>query len=201
MKEAKIKLSEDELKLVQNADIILTKNVIIQKAISLFSELSENMQAEISKIDLPEDIKSSSPKISKGENYKGLPYVILDYPRLFNHENIFAIRSFFWWGNYFSTTLHLKGNYKEMYARSILKNISLLAKKGFSISASLDEWIHEHEDNYISLSRITENELTDIMQSKSFLKISAVTALSQWDNVEVILMGLFKDVLQSIGQH
>src|SRR5664279_575656 len=104
MEEAKIKLSEDELLLVQNAGIILTKNAIMQKAVSLFSLLAEGMKTESENAQLPVEVMVAMPKISKGEHYKGLPYVVLDYPRLFTQENIFAIRTLFWWGNYFSIT-------------------------------------------------------------------------------------------------
>ena len=55
-------------------------------------------------------IVQSTPKIAKGENYLQLPYVLLDYPRCFDKENIFAIRTMFWWGNFFSITLHLSGS-------------------------------------------------------------------------------------------
>ena len=41
---------------------------------------------------LPAEMLFHSPKISKGENYKGLPYVMLDYPRCFGKTDIFAIR-------------------------------------------------------------------------------------------------------------
>ena len=37
--------------------------------------IQERMMAESIRMNLP-----SSPKISKGENYQGLPYVVLDYP-------------------------------------------------------------------------------------------------------------------------
>ena len=63
--------------------------------------------------------KYGSPKISKGENYRGLPYVMLDYPRLFGREEVLAIRTFFWWGHGFSVTLHLKGGYRERISAGI----------------------------------------------------------------------------------
>jgi len=196
MIETKIKLSAHELMIAQDAALILTKNAIIQKTIGLFSSLAENMQQELVKAKLADEIKKTEPKISKGENYKGLPYVMLDYPRLFGKENIFAIRTLFWWGNYFSTTLHLKGSYKEMFAGVIRGNMTLLKNKNFFISISNDEWEHEHdEDNYVSLSCITENEFDDIVKKRIFLKISAKTALSEWDNCPTILIELFRDVL------
>jgi hypothetical protein len=108
MNEAKIQFSQEELELVENAGLILTKNTIIRKIHELFGLISEQMKSELQIASLPEEIKQTSPKISKGENYKGLPYVVLDYPRLFTRENIFAVRTLFWWGHYFSVTLQLK---------------------------------------------------------------------------------------------
>ncbi len=34
---------------------------------------------------------------------------MLDYPRAFGRDSIFACRTFFWWGRFFSLTLHLAG--------------------------------------------------------------------------------------------
>jgi len=171
----------------------------VQKVISLFSLLADDIKAELGKAQLPEEVKTTTPKISRGENYKGLPYVILDYPRLFTLENIFAIRTLFWWGNYFSITLHLKGIYKEMFARFIKANIFLLSEKKFSICISTDQWRHEMEDdNYVSLSRITEKEIRDIIEKNHFLKLSAKTEFAQWDDLAVILMRLYRDILQSL---
>jgi hypothetical protein len=199
MRETKIKLSEDELLLVQNADVILTKNAIVKKVISLFSLLAEDMKAALAKALLSAEIKQSTPKISRGENYQGLPYVILDYPRLFTHENIFAVRTMFWWGNYFSITLHLKGSYKEMFSGSLKRNISYLAGKHFSICISTDQWRHElDEDNYISLLCTTENELVNIMDGSNFLKLSAKTDFARWDDSATIIMGFYRDILQSL---
>jgi hypothetical protein len=200
MKEAKIKLSEEELLLVQNAAMILTKNAIMQKAISLFGMLAEDMKATLEKTTLPEAVKITTPKISRGENYKGLPYVILDYPRLFTHENIFAMRTMFWWGNYFSITLHLKGIYKDMHQAAVNKNISLLAEKKFSICISPDQWRHELEDdNYISLSRITEKQILAVIEKNQFLKLSAKVEFAQWDDSVMILMGLFREILRALA--
>ena len=77
----------------------------------------------------------------------------------------------------------------------------MLTKKNFSICISSDQWQHElEEDNYISLSRITENKLNEIIKKKTFLKLSAKTELAEWDNCPVILMELYRDILQSLKQ-
>jgi hypothetical protein len=202
MNAAKIQLSEEELQLVQNADWVLTKNKIIQKVYILFGNLSEEMKNKLQHINLPAEILQTTPKISKGESYKELPYVMLDYPRLFSKENVFAVRTFFWWGNYFSITFHLKGIYKELFITEIKKNIPLLTENNFYICINENEWQHEVDDinNYYSLSCIDEDYLKKIFAQQSFLKFSAKISFDKWNETEILLGKLFTVLLQSI-QH
>ena len=117
MDKAKIRLSQKEAELIINAEFILTKNAILEKVKQLLSGLQEKQQEFMNHHQLffENDKSMLSPKISKGENYKGLPYLILDYPRIFSASDIFAVRTMFWWGHSFSTTLHLAGNYKKRF--------------------------------------------------------------------------------------
>ena len=112
---ANVKLSPRELDIVCNADLILTKNNIIAKVYDLFGSLSEYNVSTADQF-LTEEIKNISPKISKGENYEGLPWVMLDYPRYFTANDVFAIRTYFWWGNFFSITLHVKGKFQQQFS-------------------------------------------------------------------------------------
>src|SRR6478672_2018750 len=104
----KIQLSDVEMDLVNNTGWILTKHDIIKKVYVLFGELSESMHKELASFEkyLPAEVFLKSAKITRGENYKMLPYVILDYPAFFDRDHIFAVRTMFWWGNFFSITLH-----------------------------------------------------------------------------------------------
>src|SRR5580765_673129 len=142
MNEAKIQFSSEELILAANADLILTKNRIIGKIRDLFAALAKEMEITLSQVSLPQEIKQTTAKISRGENYRGLPYIVLDYPRLFTKENVCAIRTLFWWANYFSITLHLKGKYKEMFLEKIKKNRSVVAESDFFINITANEWQH-----------------------------------------------------------
>ena len=84
----KIMLSEQEQQIVNDTQWILTKQAIIQKVYYLFNEQVPVITALFSGTN-PEHtgkLLSAVPKISKGENYNGLPYVILDYPSLFDKE-------------------------------------------------------------------------------------------------------------------
>jgi hypothetical protein len=199
-------IATGELALVKDAGWIFTKNAIIGKAVSLFSGLAGDMTAEWERVRWPSSmtpwlpaLSSTGPKISKGENYQGLPWVVLDHPRLFTKEDVFAIRTLFWWGHYFSVTLHLKGVYKERWLPVIRRNIPLLSATGFHICISEDEWRHElATDNYLSLREAGAREIEDIFEKATFLKFSAIVMLGEWNEAPTLLMRLFQTLLQAL---
>src|SRR2546430_2748604 len=150
--ETKITLSDKELELVCNSDWILTKQAIIEKVYHLFGELAALMQQYVmnKKNLLLDEIILNSPKISKGENYNKLPYVMLDYPRCFKKEKTLAIRTMFWWGNFFSIQLQLSGEYKKAALSNLKINFSALQKNDYSICISGNPWEHHFDrDNYL----------------------------------------------------
>jgi hypothetical protein len=126
----KLSLSADELELVCNKDWILTKKMVVDKVYLLLGGLSQQMQdyIESNQLLLPAVVTQSSPKISKGENYLGLPYVMLDYPRYFKSNDTLAIRTFFWWGNFFSISLHLSGAMKSTAILFLKSNFEWIQK-------------------------------------------------------------------------
>lgn len=102
MDEAKIRLSAPEMELVKDAGWILTKNGILEKVSHLLGSIQQSYQLQLQQVSsLPPEILASAPKISRGENYKGLPWLVLDYPRCFGQQDVFAMRTMFWWGPFF----------------------------------------------------------------------------------------------------
>jgi hypothetical protein len=208
-------LDAEERMLVADPSWIMAKNRIIGKTVAFMAELSGRMQerrraGQVGKSgttepqeglrDALEEIGRIPPKISRGENYKGLPYVVLDYPRCFGKEDVFAIRTLFWWGKYFSVTLHMKGHYKEVFLTVIRDRIALLAGAGFHICVSDDEWRHElEEDNYQSLEGMSAETLETIVQSNAFLKFSSKCPLLYGRATGDALLQLYDTVMQTLG--
>jgi hypothetical protein len=194
MNPAKIRLSADELLLIQNADLLLTKNRIIAKVYDLFGELAEELKKMTGDFpdNIPPEIFIHSAKISKGENYNGLPYVMLDYPRCFGKEDVFAIRTMLWWGNFMSVTLHLKGIYKAFFSTGVIKNIEVLREGQFYISIHEDEWRHDFEDNYRPLTEMDIASFENILADQSFCKIAARLSLDQWNDAKEKLLHLYR---------
>src|SRR5688500_11646156 len=179
---AKIQLSEEEYGLVQNADWHLMKNNIVAKVYEMFGMLAAGIKNNFADANIDADIFRTHAKISKGENYKGFPYVMLDYPRCFGKQDVFALRNFFWWGNYFSTSLHLKGIYKQNFSQKIAIHLHELKDFGFFISIRTDEWRHDFEsDNYASLTHYSKDSILEKMANDSFCKIAARVPLKQFN--------------------
>ncbi|AEW03252.1 hypothetical protein Niako_7031 [Niastella koreensis GR20-10] len=199
---AKIQLSTEELSLVQNAHWLLTKNTIIEKVYALFGEVAHLVRDDFNAnpADLLPEVLIPSPKISRGENYGGLPWVMLDYPRLFNRQDTFAIRTLFWWGNFFSVTLHLKGQYKQQFQQNLLNNLPLLASRQFYLCVSGDEWRHEfEEDNYKPLTQMNSTAVEEILLANDFCKLSAKISLPQWNRSKELIIDLYETIVTSIG--
>ncbi|HLO82225.1 MAG TPA: hypothetical protein VK166_14765 [Chitinophagaceae bacterium] len=194
---AKLALSEEELRLVMDPGIILTKNAIIAKVYDLFGELADQMRKDLI---LPAEVATISPKISKGESYQGLPYVMLDYPRYFTADHVLALRTFFWWGNFFSVNLHLKGKYQELYRSTLVRHFELLASKEYAIAVSADEWQHHTgSDEFRQLITMDENEFADLVSSHPFIKLSRSFSLDQWHNMDILLQGSQLELGSIIG--
>jgi hypothetical protein len=194
---SKLALSEEELRLVSDPGIILTKNAIISKVYHLFGDLSQQVRKDLS---LPGEVGVISPKISKGESYQGLPYVMLDYPRYFTAEHVLAIRTFFWWGNFFSVNLQLKGKYQSLYQPALISHFELLASGNYAIAVGEDEWQHHTgSDEYRQLNSMGADEFAGIISSHPFIKISGSFGLDQWHNMQMLLRNSHKELSIAAG--
>ena len=201
MDTTKIHLSEEEMDLLKNSHWILTKNAVIEKVILGMGRLLTQMQQEVEekKYLLMQDIVDSSGKISRGEKYQGLPYVMLDYPRIFDRENILAIRTLFWWGNFYSVTLHLKGKYLALITPGILQSLPQLLSYNMFLSFGEDEWSHDvHSEHYKALASFDMQELVETIRQAPFLKLTGKVEFSQWEKTETDLFVFFR-TLVSLG--
>lgn len=184
MENTNLVLSEEERRMAKDASVILTKNRIIQYVYNIFGQISSEDRDQW---DLLTSVAGSlGPKISRGENLSGLPWVMLDYPRLFKNEDILAVRILFWWGNFFSITLHVNGKYQLSLSDSIVQYYSLLANDGWSIDMGNDPWNHDQSiHTYQSIATLDKDRIVSIIKNKKHFRISKKYELDhQWDFLE-----------------
>lgn len=197
--EAKIHLSKYETEVITDTGWILTKQAIIEKVYSFFGEMHE-VYKHISTNDknfCDRFIRIKNGKISKGENYLGLPYAILDYPAVFERDNIFAIRTMFWWGNFFSITLHVSGQDK-LQSLNFSNLLSHVKEKDFFICVNEDEWQHNFDaTNYVTINELDKKQIAQVC-AKNFVKISKRIELTKWHETPEFLEKSYRELLELI---
>jgi hypothetical protein len=180
--------SKQEVVVMKDIDFLLTKYMILEKIKEMFIQIRDHLNE--TSLNIPFD---SPGKISRGENYRQLPYLVLDYPAEFNGEHIFTFRTMFWWGHFFSATLHLQGDHLEEYRAAIEKNIAKLLNQSIYIGINKSPWeYHYGKDNYVLLEI---NHDTHI-QTCDFLKLSQKYELTDWQMVPQHVFRFYKLMIE-----
>lgn len=191
-------LNSIEMGMVKDAEWILAKNRIIGKVYDLFGALQEAMAAVPAIAGRPEG-QGQPAKISRGEQYMGLPYVMLDYPRSFSRERIFACRTFFWWGRFFSLTLHLAGEPLEGQRARLLRLQEPLAEAGWRVCVHDDPWQHHFgNDNYRTIRSLAPAQWEQLVQKTPFVKLAKQYDLEEWGNMTAIAVAEYAALLEML---
>ncbi len=183
----KLTLSAEERLLMMDTRFILTKNAVLQKMEVLLGGISEVMREQAQKLALEQTPAFVfSPKIARGEQYQELPWLMLDYPRLFTKTDTCAIRCFFWWGHYWSITLQLAGSYLDSCRAEVEAFVHRNAgEENWYLSVGTDPWVHELDAAaYVKAESIDASYWTE---ERSFLKLVKKIPLEQWDDVFPLL--------------
>jgi hypothetical protein len=202
MSPAKLMLSPKELELVNDPGWILTKNAIIEKVYALFGGLNESYGKILGSNDLMAKDNGGfrSPKITKGEQYENLPWVMLDHPRCFDGENVLAIRSFFWWGNFCSITLLLSGSYRKKYEAAVQqyfsgKRIDSKDDGDWFICVNEDPWQHHfRKNNYQPITEWGNQDFAGL----PFIKLGKKISLQEWDNLNHFFEENYTEILKML---
>lgn len=175
-------ITTEDLLLLEDTRFLLAKAKILKKIEELFILTRSELKNFIDEYPfvLPEEINLSTDKISKGENYLGLPYLVLDFPAFFSNGNIFAYRTMFWWGNFFSFTLHLQGKSFEKYRHKLIEKFDNLQGQNIYICINETPWQYYYkDDNYVPLNDSHKKNITCC----NFLKLSKKIDLKDWEMV------------------
>jgi len=193
--ETKIHLSPLESDLVKRTDWILAKRSTIDKVSGFFGMLAERYRERLPEggAGLPAFLRNAVPRIARGENYLGLPYVMMDFPAVFHREGILAVRTFFWWGHFFSITLHVSGKY--VACLDIAAMAPVLEERHFFVCVNTDEWNHTFEpENYAPAGGVSDAR--QWREPAAFLKIAKRIGVEAWEEIPLFLEAGFRDVLR-----
>lgn len=198
--DANLEFTHDEYNLLLDAKVFIHKSNITEKIFRCFGSL--NLKIDLLKKDaahtLPPVVALSGGKISRGENYESQPFVILDNPRVFDRHHVFAMRTLFLWGNFFTCTIHLSGKYLDGFRGKMQSYILQHGSNGYYICTGSDPWQHHlREDNYTPAHRVSQDSvILKAMEEKSFLKITLRIPLENYLNLEKEAVSFYSEFLK-----
>ncbi|MGZ5244293.1 MAG: hypothetical protein ACXWDO_05215 [Bacteroidia bacterium] len=169
-----IKFTLYEKQIIQDTNFLIAKRHAMQKVDELFSVLQQKLALQepyILRLENALNTHLQGAKISKGENYKGLPYVVLDFPKYIIGNDVFLFRSMFWWGNFYSFSIFLQGEPLEKLKHffdtdDMAKDAELYIGLGDKL------WEYDYTaENYVSANTFSATQLKDIM-NKNTVKLS-----------------------------
>lgn len=185
-------LDESELYLLTNKDIYIKIQSLEAKVTDLFGEIAISIEPIVQNFNsiIPDELKSKNPKISRGNNYNGLPWTILDYPRNFNKDGVFALRLLCLRGDSFILTLHLNGKYYQNYKNSIFENLDLLQQNQYLITQGNSEWDHIiTSENYseIPSNKKALDEIKNKTELIQYIKFAKAIPFDHWEKLNSII--------------
>lgn len=174
--------TQEELQILNDQRFLIVKQQLSEKIIAELAEIERTLHQELSSstFPFPDGTFLRAGKISKGENYRSLPFFILDYPRLFTKGDAFAYRTMLWWGNEFSCTLHLAGRPLHDLSNGLVNRLSREKKLFFCIHDNPWEYHFEYT-NYVPIENLTTKEIENHIKEHDFIKVSRKIPLDNWD--------------------
>lgn len=191
-------LTEKENKYIHDTDFLISKSVIYDKIHKQLEVTRSHIKYVIDRTNFsfPENTDTKYGKIFKGEYYRSLPYLVLDYPKLFTKKNIFTYRTMFWWGNFFSSTLHIEGEYLKKVRSQIIQNVDVLIKGKTYLSVGDTPWEYHYEVSNYQLPNL-KNIKT--VQDCKFLKLSKNFELNDLDKLPKLSEDFFTFLLKFLS--
>lgn len=146
---------EKELSFLSDIEILKYRETAYEKVKHLLREVKSRLEPKVNSLHnlLPAGSLTRGGKISKGEHLQGLPYMVLDFPRFKQGEELLLFRTMFWWGNYFSVTLHLQGNLASR-AFANLSQVRFDPSSRFSVDEDWNHDVNSYVHNATSITQI-----------------------------------------------
>lgn len=187
-KDTNLPFSEEELAVFSDTQLIDTKLRIMGKAESKLADVYSLLQKRSVDWDLETEYLKSPGKISKGENHRGYPYLVLDYPRNLSAQSGISMRTLIWWGHHIMITLHVHGACYDRFLRHLFRSQEILAESGFMALSSGDQWSNDPED-YHSLGAMNmsfEEYLKNEIESRGLFRLAQFRKLTELNDLSSI---------------
>jgi hypothetical protein len=191
-------LSLKQLVLIQNGEILITKKQALANIEQLMLQCIPRLRSIVESAHLITKPAQPDFKLSRGDNYHDLPYRVLDYPRQFTQDNIFAGRIIFLWAGSFSVQFHLAG---EALLRIHTERVLQILKdndRSWNVGVNDDPWQHHFTpDNYQVLYEASTEQIKAVL-AKPYLKLAKKIPLTDYKNLEDFAVNTYQVFFETL---
>lgn len=192
MQNSSFKLTNKEFELILNTEYPLLKKNAIEKIQAHLHQLGEQL---ISNPLITSSLHTKSFKISKGENYINLPYLVLDLPKIEGNNFPILCRTMFWWGKYFSFNVFIR---KEAYDMSNFETkLKMCTSEGIFLLQRDKIWQQDLDsEDYFQVSKWPDN----IISEGPYLKLSTKHPIEEIDTLNEKAIYYYAIILSCLNQ-
>lgn len=189
------KTNQNFLVLLNDKSYIEQKRLAFQWVLNHFESVAAEAENQLAG-KIPKIFNAVKPKISKGEAHDGLPFIVLDYPAIFQKEHILAIRTIFIWGEPIQITLFMKGSFIHQFKEPLLNYTTNNDLEEY-LSMADSPWKHTQEKANWQL--VNSDNLKQAIQSNQFIKLGVFCDLDELANLSTLFVSTcqrwFKDLI------
>lgn len=185
-------LSPEQKAFLENKESFILKGEVDLKVNELLNafQLKVSSLLEENMYKLPGKLGKNPFKVNKGNNHKGFPFQVIDFPSSLGQSHIFSFRSVVWYANSFTFNLILKGEPKTVFYPSL----HYLLNKGYKLTWDENIWESEEStESILPLKSSHRDNLEHIWKEKEAIKIFKSFSLNQFDDFERLGVECFKD--------
>ncbi|MFN4082742.1 MAG: hypothetical protein ACK4K9_03855 [Bacteroidia bacterium] len=176
-------LTSTELQFIQQSQYPLIKQSAIKKIKHLFEETAQFFFNKT-------ENKQLNSKISFGENYLQMPYVVLDIPKLTSEKPHLQLRILFWWGHYFAIQYFI--NSKLQNCKKLILNLSRMPD--WYVLTNNEIWNNNIEDAcWASCSNLTD-DIYMTLNNLEIIKICGLVAIKDYDVLHEAVLKFYYDI-------
>lgn len=139
---------------------------------------------------LPIKLSKLPGKVTKGNNHKGFPFQVSDFPSSLSNTHTFSFRSVIWYAHHFSFSLILSGEMKAKFSI----DFKGLSDKGYSILLSENIWETDlYHEPHLNLNPRNFHEAQMLFSKRDKFKIFKTFSLNHIDEFQRLGVQCFKD--------
>lgn len=171
MRKSTINLTKKELLFAGSAEYPLTKQIIIKKLIKTLQDITPGVAEKHHNLLLINKNEPIAGKLSRGDNYRGMPYLVMDTPQIKGQDFPVLFRMMFWWGHYFVLHFYIKKEHTT--------NLNINGLKGSYINKS-DKKLWENDldhKSWIKLKDLSTKKLGAIADQNNYIHLATKVKL------------------------